>query len=234
MSEHITVKKEPLAITMERIAFSNSVRLDIWQWLGLAVLAVAVVAFAPWLWKQVEPFPYEDDNRIPFDLKEDYWLYNRFADMAATRCDTFIIGDSVVWGVYVKRDETLSHYLNKLAGKPHVANLGLVGAHPLALAGLVEHYAGSVRNKTVVLQCNPLWTTSPMNHLQDPKKPDVLFHPRLIPQFRPAIPRYKEEISHRLGVVVEQHSDFRGWTTHLQQAYYSQSDIPSWTLAASV
>jgi hypothetical protein len=25
-----------------------------------------------------------------------------------------------------------------------------------------------------------------------------------MPQFRPTIPRYKEEISHRLGVVVEQ------------------------------
>jgi hypothetical protein len=51
-----------------------------------------------------------------------------------------------------------------------------------------------------------------------------------VPQFVPRIPSYKEELSGRLGVVVEQHVPLNSWTTHLQQAYYDRSDIPSWTL----
>jgi len=47
---------------------------------------------------------------------------------------------------------------------------------------------------------------------------------------RAACPRYKEEISHRLGVLVEQRVPFNKWTYHLQQAYYDQTDMPSWTL----
>jgi hypothetical protein len=220
----------------ERIACSNSIRLDGRQWLVLALFALALVSAAAPLWKQAEEFPYEADYRIPFDLKEDYWLYGRFTGLAVVHCDTLVVGDSVVWGVYVKRQETLSHYLNKLAGRDHAANLGLVGAHPLALSGLIEHHAGSIRNKFVVLQCNPLWMTSPEYDLQDRDKPHEIFHARLIPQFWPVIPRYgewwrnREEISHRMGIVVEQHSNFRNWTTHLQQAYYDRTDIPAWTL----
>src|SRR5207253_4078862 len=44
------------------------------------------------------------------------------------------------------------------------------------------------------------------------------------------VPAYKEEISPRIGVVVEQHLPLSSWTTHLQQAYYDRTDIPTWTL----
>src|SRR6516165_12255799 len=131
MSEQTMVKKEKPALP-DRVAFSNSIRLSGRQWVGLALFVVALMSAASPLWKQVEDFPFEADYRIPFDLKEDYWLYGRYTDLAVARCDTLIVGDSVVWGVYVKRDETLSHYLNKLTGVEHAANLGLVGAHPLA------------------------------------------------------------------------------------------------------
>jgi hypothetical protein len=136
----------------------------------------------------------------------------------------------VIWGEYVLGDETLSHYLNALGGQERYANLGLDGAHPLALAGLVEHYAGSVRGKKVVLQCNPLWLSSLKTDLQDDSLPDFN-HPRLVPQFWPRIPSYQEEVSTRIGVVVEQRSPTSSWTTHLQQAYYDQSDVPTWTVA---
>ena len=203
------------------------------EWLGVGLFAVLLIAFGPSLWKLVEPFDLEQDYRIPHDLKEDYWLYQRFADLAGERGHLFVFGDSVVWGVYVKREETLSHYLvdGPAKGKPRIAaNLGLVGAHPLALSGLVEHYAKRIAGKTVLLQCNPLWMTSPEYDLQDLRKPDEIFHPRLLPQFWPAIPRYHAEVSPRLGIVVERHSHYSGWTAHLQQAYYDQMDIPAWTM----
>jgi hypothetical protein len=71
--------------------------------------------------------------------------------------------------------------------------------------------------------------SSPRTDLQDEKQTDFN-HPRLVPQFIPRIPACKEEVSTRIGVAVEQHLELSGWVNHLQQAYYEQRDIPSWTL----
>lgn len=226
MNQPPTLTDPPL----ERIAFSNAICLNVRQWIGVALFASALVLFAPLLWQQFEPFTLEPDYRMPHELSNDYWLYERYADLAAQKYDTLIIGDSIIWGEYVIRQETLSHYLNKEAGKERFANLGLDGAHPLALTGLVAHYAGGVVNRNVVLECNPLWLSSPQADLQDDKKVNQFNHPRLVPQFWPAIPSYQEEISPRLSILVEQHVPFTKWTTHQQQAYYHQSDLPSWTL----
>lgn len=207
---------------------SNAVYLTGRQWVGVGLFALALVVFAPPLWKVVEKFDPDADYRMPYDQSNDYWLYERYTYLAAARYDTLLIGDSVVWGHYVTREQTLSHYLNEQAGRERFANLGLDGTHPLALAGLLEHYAGGVRGKEVVLQWNPLWMSSPKTDLRDEKA--TVNHPRLVPQFTPRIPAYQEEYSTRLGVVIEQHVPFSSWTTHLQQAYFDRSDIPSWTL----
>jgi hypothetical protein len=210
-------------------AFSNAVRLTGREWIFVGSFAALLALFAPRLWKHVEPFAPGADYRMPHDVSNDYWLYERYAGLAASRYDTLLLGDSVVWGEYVLGEETLSHYLNERAGEERFANLGLDGTHPLALGGLVEHYAGGVKGKNVVLQCNPLWLSSPRADLQDEKATEFN-HPRLVPQFLPRIPGYKEEISPRLGIVVEQNMPLGRWTNHLQQAYYDRSDVPSWTL----
>ena len=88
---------------------------------------------------------------------------------------------------------------------------------------------GSITGKRVVLQCNPLWLSSPRADLQDDKATEFN-HPRLVPQFMPRIPSYQEEVSPRIGIVLEQRLGFSGWTNHLQQAYYDRTDLPSWTL----
>jgi hypothetical protein len=211
------------------ITLSNGIRLTLRQWLGVGLFAVLLLAFASPLWKQVERFELEPDYRMPHELSNDYWLFERFAGLAAAQYDTVLLGDSVVWGEYTTRQGTLSHYLNQAAGQERFANLGLDGAHPLALSGLVEHYAGSITGKNVVLHCNPLWMSSPKADLQDDRA-TAFNHPRLVPQFFPRIPSYKEEISPRLGVLVEQRLPFNQWTSHLQQAYYDRTDLPSWSL----
>src|SRR5438874_12439283 len=114
---------------------------------------------------------------MPHEISNDYWLYERYANAAVNQCDTLLLGDSVVWGEYVTPQETLSHYLNELAAGKRCANLGLDGAHPLALAGLVEHYAAGVAAKKVLLQCNPLWMSSRRADLQDEKAAEFN-HPR--------------------------------------------------------
>jgi hypothetical protein len=173
---------------------------------------------------------------MPYDLTSDYWLYDRYAGLAAERYDAFLIGDSVIWGQYVKRGETLSHYLNERAGRERFANLGLDGAHPAALAGLVEHYAGPVHGKKVVLLFNPLWIADAKHDLQE--KEEFRFnHPELVPQFFPRIPCYNpncwppwQDTSERLGKVIDRNVPFSGWTSHLQQAYFHQQSIPAWTM----
>src|SRR5207249_2852152 len=55
-------------------------------------------------------------------------------------------------------------------------------------------------------------------------------HPKLVPQFSPTIPCYKESVSARLGNVVERNASFDGWTVHIQQTSFDKSDIPAWTL----
>jgi hypothetical protein len=177
----------------------------------------------------VEPFDLEPDYRIPYDLNEDYWFYERCTRLAVKEYETLLIGDSVIWGQYALREATLGHYLNQEFDRERCVNLGLNGAHPVALYGLLEHYGASIRGKQVLLHFNPLWLSSPTNDLQGDK--DIPFnHPRLVPQFRPWLARYKEEISPRLGVLVEQRVPFSSWTRHLQLAYFDRESVPAWTL----
>jgi hypothetical protein len=220
---------EPGSAEPAPIALSNGIRLTGRQWLGLGLFAALIMGFAPALWHRAERFALEPDYRIPHDLSNDYWLYECFAGLAADHYDTLLIGDSVIWGEYVLRDETLAHALNALAGQERFANLGLDGAHPLALGGLIEFYAKSITGKNVVVQCNPLWMSSRRADLQDEQSSEFN-HPRLVPQFAPDIPAYKAEISPRLGVLVERHLPLSNWASHLQQAYYDRTDIPGWTL----
>jgi hypothetical protein len=209
--------------------FSNAIRLTGKEWIAVGIFTIALILGAAPLAERLEKFEVEPDYRMPYDLSNDYWLYERYSRLAASQYDTLIFGDSVVWGQYVTREQTLSHYLNEQAHEQRFANLGLDGAHPVALAGLLEHYAGGVTGKNVILQCNLLWMSSPKHDLQIEEE-FHFNHPRLAPQFYPNIRCYKEDFSPRLGIAVEQRIPFLGWTTHLQQAYYDKTDIPTWTL----
>ena len=227
MAQQPTLPETPIG--PDRLPISNSIHLTGRQWLSVGFLTLLLIAFAQPLWKQYEKFEPPADYRMPHDLSNDYWLYERWAEVAAAKYDTLLIGDSVVWGEYVLAPETLSHYLNEQTGTQRFGNLGLDGAHPLALAGLVEHYATALAAKNVIVQCNPLWLTSPRADLQDDSR-EPFNHPRLIPQFIPQVPHYHDEISPRLGVLVEQRFHFNAWANHLQQAYYDRTDLPGWTL----
>jgi hypothetical protein len=194
---------------------------------------MAIVLFAPPLWERGENFDPGPDFRMPDDLKTDYWLFDRWTRVAGTRADLLVLGDSVVWGLYVPPEETLSHHLNAASGTTRCANLGVNGMHPVALAGLLEYYASGVTGKKVLLQCNPLWVTSVEQDLQDKDRPREIYHPQLIPQFFPSIPRYGAEeadVTTRLGIVIGRQVPFLSWGQHLQLAYFEKKSIPAWTL----
>ncbi len=208
---------------------SNAIRLSPREWIVAAVIAAALAAFIPDGWRRIEPFQAGRDYRIPYSLGEDYWLYSRYCDEACSQEGVVVLGDSVVWGHYVGPTETLSHDLAKLDGRSSYANLGVDGIHPAAMAGLVESYGQAIRDKDVILFCNPLWMSSPKHDLQEEKE-SAFNHPRLVGQFSPWIPCYKEPLDGRLGIVVQRVTPLLGWVSHLRIAYFANDDFVAWTL----
>ncbi len=211
---------------MNDFASAHRLSLTLRQWAGVLVFGSVVMLAAPRIWKAVEPLETGPTYRIPYDLSNDYWLWSRWAEKAVATHDTLLIGDSVVWGQYVKPGEALSDHLNALAGTVKYANLGVNGMQPAVLAGLIEHYGGAIRNKDVILHCNPLWMSSPRHDLREDEA--LINHAQLLPQFA-GIRGYKDDIEARLGRVVDRNLPFRGWTNHLQTAYFDNASIPSWT-----
>jgi hypothetical protein len=208
---------------------SNAVRLSARDW--LIALAVTCVLFfsIPLAWEQIEPFECGPDYRVPYRLSDDYWMIERFFRETTRQEKTLVIGDSVVWGHYVGRRQTLSHHLNHLTGSDRFANLGVDGIHPAALAGLIQHYGGAIQDRRVILNCNLLWMSSKRHDLQSEKE-FAFNHPTLVPQLFPRIPCYREPLSSRLGIIVGREVSLLGWIDHLQIAYLDNTDLPMWTI----
>ena len=216
---------------------SNYVRLQGCEWIIVGIVFSAIFCLAPALWEQLEKLEPDPDYRLPYELGSDYWLYDRYCQWACGRCETLVIGDSVVWGHYVPKDNTLSHYLNENAvrlsspksGRNQFANLGVDGIHPVALAGLLKFYGRQISDKNVILHLNPLWMSSRKHDLQITKE-FHFNHPRLVPQFTPNIPCYKDSYSKRMSAVVERYAAFLSWTSHLKINYFGSMDLSTWTL----
>src|SRR5229473_1614014 len=209
--------------------FVNEVRLNARHWIvAFAILAI-IGLLTPALWKRLERFEPGPDYRIPYGLSKDYWLYEpRLQPIAPT--NVVVLGDSVVWGEYVRPDGTLSHFLNEQSGQPgKFVNAGVNGLFPLAFEGLIRDYGGPLRHRKVILHCNVLWMSSAKADLSTDKE-ERFNHAELVPQFFPRIPCYKADLNHRLGAVIERHFTFSEWATHLQIVYFGQKSIPNWTL----
>ena len=208
---------------------SHAVRLSAGEWLVVGIALLLLLRFAPGIWQRTEKFAPGDDYRIPYDLSSDYQLYGRYSRWACSNEKIFVIGDSVVWGHYVARDHTLSHHLNAVMGGARFANLGLDGAHPAALTGLVKHFGRDISSKKVLLHFNPLWMSSKKHDLQIEKE-FHFNHPKLVPQFVPRIACYKAPFSRRVWALLETRTAFFAWTSHLKTTYFESMDLPTWTL----
>lgn len=209
----------------------NEMRLGVGQWLAALVIAAAFFLTVPGVWTHVETFDTGSDYRIPYQLSKDYWLYQRWTRLSDPQ-QVAVIGDSVVWGEYVSRHGTLSHFLGAESARPdRFVNAGMNGLFPLALEGLIEHYAASINHRKVILHSNVLWMSSPQADLSEDKE-QVFNHSRLVPQFRPRLAPYRADVSERLSAVIERRVGFFAWVGHLQNAYFGQQNIPAWTLEA--
>jgi hypothetical protein len=207
---------------------ANDVRLSPHGWLTAVALTAAAFWLIPLVWQRMEPLDVGADYRVPYRLGNDYWNFERACRQVCRGDETLLIGDSVLWGHYVDSDATLSHYLNGESAKGRFANLGIDGIHPVALSGLIEQYAGAIRNKRVIVNCNLLWISSPRHDLSSDKE-SPLNHPALAPQFALRIPCYRASISDRLGIVVARHFSFLRWADHMRIAYFDSDDLATWT-----
>jgi len=221
--KHSNVKKE------YQVPFgSNTIRLSGFEWILVAILCSALFFLAPVLWGSVEKFETGSDYRLPYDLGYDYWLYNRYCRRACSEYETLVVGDSVIWGHYVSKDNTLSSDLNENIGQDQFANLGVDGFHPAALLGLLKYYGRDISNKNVIVHLNPLWMSSQKHDLQTEK--EFRFnHPKLVSQFTPNIPCYKASFSRKVSIVIERYIPFLSWTSHLKMAYFENMDLSMWT-----
>ena len=195
-----------------------------------ALLVTAFVLLVPTIWKKIETFNTPADYRIPYFLSKDYSLYQR--QIERLQPDQIpLLGDSVIWGEYVRRNGTLSHFLNQEAGTTNqFINAGVNGLFPLALEGLMHYYGQSIANKKVILHCNVLWMTSPESDLSTPKE-RKFNHARLVPQFTLKIPCYRAIFNDRASIVITRQSTFFSWVGHIQNTYFNQKNLYAWTLA---
>jgi hypothetical protein len=208
---------------------SNAIRLSSREWVVATVIVLMLMLFTPAVWKHLQPLDPSTDFRVPYDLSDDYWTYQQLVERTIKDERILVVGDSVVWGEYVDPHHTLSQYLNDLHGEDRFANGGLNGTHPLALQGLLQHYAKEMKGTRVLLHCNLLWMSSAERDLQTEK--EVAFnHPRLVPQFVPRIPCYKASVEERMGIVIDRYIALRTWVNHLRVADFDSLDVHSWTL----
>jgi len=211
---------------------ANDVRLSPREWIIALGVAAVILAGIPFAWKQIEPIRIETNHRIPFSLGHDYWTYDRYCqEVSADRDTMLVVGDSVVWGHFVGKDQTLPAHLNEARSDRRFANMGVDGIHPAALAGLMEHYGRAISGRKVILHCNLLWMSSPRYDLAGSKEISIN-HPDLIPQFFPDIECYQtpRSRSHRLGVLIGRRVPVFSWANHMQIAYFDDSDLPTWTI----
>lgn len=220
----------PLRSDEHGVSFgSNDLQLSGRQWIVTGIIILAIFCLIPAVWERVETFEPGRDYRIPYSLGDDYWMYNRYCRMVCSQNKSLVIGDSVMWGHYVTKQQTLSHYLNELAGDDRFANLSIDGIHPAAMAGLIEYYGRAISGKNVILHCNLLWMSSRKHDLRTEKE-FSFNHPKLVPQFFPRIPCYTESYSSRIAIVIERYLPLYSWANHLRVAYFQDTDVPTWTI----
>jgi hypothetical protein len=208
---------------------SNAIRLAPREWGATLVALLAVLWLTPIAWRWIEPLERQPEHRIPYSLGNDYWMYQRLVHDACQHERLLALGDSVVWGHWVSPAETLSAHLNQLDGRERVVNLGVDGAHPVALAGLVEDYGREITGRPVLLHCNLLWISSRDADLQGDKERSIN-HAALIPQFSPRIPCYYESTAKKVGNVLRRHVSLLGWADHLQTAHFADKSLARWAL----
>lgn len=203
----------------------NGVRLTLREWLIVGVIVVIVLwGIVPFWHARSLRVTLPENFRLSYTLRDDYLLYRSVAAVSAAKHPTLFLGDSVIWGMYVKNDSTLTACLNRKLGRPECGNLAVDGLHPVALHSLLRHYGQPIRDRRVFLYLNPLWLTSPLYDLTADGDLSVN-HPRLLPQFDPRLKPYHASLDDRCRAAWEQTFDFPALLHHARTAFFDNADF---------
>lgn len=104
---------------------ANAIRLNLGEWIIVAILVSVAVLLGPWIWKRYEAYEPDATYRMPFAMSEDYWHFERLAEHAKESERVFVVGDSVVWGEYVLPGQSIAGQLNRRTESERFANLGV-------------------------------------------------------------------------------------------------------------
>ena len=91
-----------------KIEHTNGLWLKPLEWAAVLCITIAVLWLALPRWHarrlQIE---LPKDFRLSYKLRDDYLLYRSVAAKVVETHPALFIGDSVVWGMYVRNDHTL-------------------------------------------------------------------------------------------------------------------------------
>ncbi|MFC1607319.1 hypothetical protein ACFL47_05050 [Candidatus Latescibacterota bacterium] len=177
----------------------------------------------------MEQFYPSPSYRLPYSLSSDYWMFRQWSKHASSQYPVLLVGDSVVWGQYVRKDRTLSHFLNETTGEDMFANVGVDGIHPAALVGLIKYFGRDIKHKNVIINLNPLWMSSIKHDLRGEE--EFRFnHPRLVPQLIPGLSCYSPSFNEIMGIVLERHIPFFTWLNHVRINNFEGMDMQNWNM----
>ncbi|MCF6174144.1 MAG: hypothetical protein L3J71_00095 [Victivallaceae bacterium] len=214
----------------ERTFSSNAIRLSNQELLITGIIAALIILFViPLLWQAAEEVNMDDDFRLAYDYRDDYWVYEQCVEQAMEKYPVVFIGDSVIWGMYVDNKHTLPAILNRKLNQQVAANLAIDGLHSVAMDGLIRYYGAAIKNKTVFIYLNPLWMNSKKYDLSADEEMDI-HHPRLVTQFSPALTCYKEPLATRMGVLLERNLPFYSLLNHIRLSFFDNDSFAQWVL----
>jgi len=192
----------------------------LWTIAAVVLLLLVVFPLAYRSWERIE-LPAE--FRLPYENRDNYYLYSRCAEQETARRPYLFLGDSAIWGMYAANSGTLPEQLNRLCGSSLCGNLAIDGLHPVAMKTLIKHFGTAVRDRTVLIYFNPLWLNSTKYDLSSSEEISIN-HPKLLPQFG-GIPNYRASLDERIGTLIDRNILFFGIRNHLQNYFYGNADL---------
>jgi len=203
----------------------NRLKYLIYITASMFVMAIAFPVLFPLTGDQF----FTSDYRLPYYLGEDYFLYNKYSESAASYNAIPVIGDSVIWGHYTSATGTLTAHLNRHQKTAEFSNMGIDGIHPAVMYGLVENYCRALTNKKILVGINLLWMSSPRHDLTG-KKNSEINHRGLLPQFTEVIPAYNPGFEERLSFFIKRNSHFFLWVDHLRLTKFRSKNLYRWSM----
>ena len=98
-----------------------SIRLSPRWWCVVLVVWLVTMWLAPRIGERWENLSPSKDYRTPYAMSEDYWHYERLTRVQAAQEKILMLGESVIWGEYVKPAGSLSSCLNRRTARHRFA-----------------------------------------------------------------------------------------------------------------